>query len=200
MKHLATLSFLLLIAPPCFHAGTVATPTPVPIAVKFLDLFDQLRAAQNRAPDHNNHVAFRLSENDINEYMRYSLKTTPRPGLEAVTIKLFSKDYISTFTQIDLDAVERWRPGTIPAILRPLLKGKKTLWIDCRIHAYDSSLTFNVEKARFEDVPLPALFVNKVIQIMAARQPEKYDTSKPIPMPFGLRKVWTGDRVIYGNN
>ena len=39
-----------------------------------------------------------------------------------------------------------------------------------------------------------------MIQIVAARQPEKYDTSKPMPIPFGLRKVWTTEQLIYGNN
>jgi hypothetical protein len=42
--------------------------------------------------------------------------------------------------------------------------------------------------------------VNKLIQIVAARQPEKYDTSKPMPIPFGLHKVWTTDHTIQGHN
>ena len=35
----------------------------------------------------------------------------------------------------------------------------------------------SVEKARYDDMALPAFFVERMIQIVAARQPEKYDTS-----------------------
>jgi hypothetical protein len=204
MRHLAPLSLLLLallvIGTPLFPAKTVAPPnTPPPIATKFLDLFDRLRAAQDPDGKHE-HVAFNLTESDINEYLRYSLKTTPRPGLDSITVKFFPKNYISTFTKVDFDSVERWHPGTIPVVLRPMLKGKKSIWIDCRISATNSKLTFSVEKARYDDLPLPAFFVEKMIQIMAARQPEKYDTAKPLPMPFALRNVWTEPQLIRGNN
>jgi hypothetical protein len=39
-----------------------------------------------------------------------------------------------------------------------------------------------------------------MIAIVAARQPEHYDTTKPVPLPFGLRQVWTADHVIMGKN
>jgi hypothetical protein len=199
MKHLATFSLLLISAAPYAAAATVGNSAPPPVAVKFLNLFEQLRDAQDPDGDHE-HVAFRLSEAETNEYLRYSLKTTPRPGVDSITVKFFPKDYISTYTRVDFDAVERWHPGTIPLVLRPILKGKKAVWIDVRIHAVDSKVTFTVEKARYEDLPLPAFFVNKMIQIMAARQPEKYDTSKPMPIPFGLRKLSTEEHSFEGNN
>ena len=60
--------------------------------------------------------------------------------------------------------------------------------------------TFEVEKAYFGSVPLPAFFVQKMIEVVATRQPEHYDTSKPVPLPFGLRKSWTGDKVVMGEN
>ena len=201
MKQPAYLSVLLLATTSFFYAGTVAsTPTPPAAATKILDLFDRLRAAQDPDATGDRHVAFKLSETEINDYMRYALKTTPRPGLDSVTIKFFPKDYISTFTRVDFDAVERWHPGTIPAVLRPILKGKKTIWVDCRIHTEDSKMTFTVEKARYEDMALPAFFVEKMIQIVAARQPEKYDTSKPLPLPFGLAKVSTEEHILQGHN
>jgi hypothetical protein len=198
MRHLVTVSFLLLTTA-SFQAKPATNPASPPVVSKFLDLFDRLRDAQNPDGDHQ-HVAFQFSETEIHEYLRSSLKTTPRPGLDSVTIKLFPQDYISTFTRVDFDAVERWHPGTIPSVLRPLLKGKRSIWVDCRIHADGSKMTFTVEKARYEDMALPAFFVEKMIQIVAARQPEKYDTTKPLPMPFGLSKVWTTEHTIQGHN
>jgi hypothetical protein len=201
MRPLAILSLLILGAAPFIHAETVSgTPGPPAAAAKVLDLFDQLRAAQEDKENAPKHAAFHVTEAEINEYMRYSLKTTPRPGLESLTVKLFPNDYISTFTKVDFDAVERWHPGTIPTVLRPILKGKKAIWIDVRIHVEDSNLSFTVEKARYDDVPLPAYFVEKMIQIVAARQPEKYDTSRPMPIPFGVTKLSTVEHVVHVNN
>jgi len=200
MNHLRNLSLMSLMTatllPGVNLMGAVPAPAPPASAVKILDLFGRLR--DTAQPPHQ--VAFNLTESEINEYLRYALKTTPRPGLDSVAVKFFSQDYISTFTTVDFDALARWQPGAIPAALRPLLKGKKSIWIDCRIHTQSSNLTFHIEKARYDNIPLPAFFVEKMIQVMAARQPEKYDTSHPIPLPFGLVRVSTAQHLIRGHN
>jgi len=201
MRHFVTVSCLLLAGAAFFQATSATNASPPPTPAKFLDLFERLRTAQEKSADGDHQqVAFQLSETEVNDYMRYALKTTPRPGLDSVTVKFFPKDYVSTFTRVDFDAVERWKPGTIPAVLRPILKGKKAIWIDCRIHVLDSKMTFTVEKARYEDMALPAFFVEKMIHIVAARQPEKYDTSKPLPLPFGLSKLAISEHLMKGSN
>ena len=178
-----------------------SAPAPPPVVTKFLSTFDELRAAQaENAKGGHKRVSFQFSDAEINEYMRYSLQATPRPGLRSVTVKIFPQNYISTFTVVDFDAVERWHPGTIPTLLKPVLNGQKSIWVDYRINAQDSKMTFSVEKAYYQNVRLPAFFVEKMIQIVAARQPEHYDTSKPVPIPFGLRQVWTADHVMQGQN
>jgi len=85
-------------------------------------MFQELREAQPAAA--RRHVSFALSDGEINDYMRYALRTTPRPGLDSVTVKIFPHNYVSTFTAVDFDVVECWRPGTIPPVLRPILHGK----------------------------------------------------------------------------
>src|SRR5260370_25474708 len=95
-------------------------PIP-PVAQKFLGLFQELRTAEAQSASTRRHVSFVLSDSEINDYMRYALRTTPRPGLNSVTINLFPHNYVSTFTIVDFDAVERCKPGTIPALFRPIL-------------------------------------------------------------------------------
>src|SRR5579883_2525557 len=106
-----------LLLPLLLHAGDP------PVAQKFLTLFDDLRAADAQ----RRHVAFALSDREITDYMRYSLHATPRPGLDSVTVKIFPQNYVSTFTVVDFDAIERWKPGTIPVVLRPVLHGKQSI-------------------------------------------------------------------------
>ncbi len=157
-----------------------------------LVLFDTLRQSSTE----KRRFSIRLAEADINDYLRYSLRHTPRPGLDSLAIKVFPANYVSTFAVVDFDAVERWKPGTIPLLMRPVLSGKKSLWTDFRFKAQDGKLTFSVEKAYFQSIRLPAILVRKIIQIVAARQPEKYDTSRPVPLPHGLRQVWTREHLI----
>ena len=187
---------------PLLLPGQAGGPAAVPpVVTRFLGLFDQLRMSSALPPGGaSGHVKFQFSDTEINEYMRYALRTAPRPGIDSVTVKLFRNNYVSTFSMVDFDAVERWKPGTIPAVLRPVLKGKKSIWVDYRFKADRSKVTFSVEKAYYENLRLPAFFVSKVIQIVAARQPEKYDTTKPLPIPFGLKQVWTADHLVQGEN
>jgi hypothetical protein len=178
-------------------SATAAAPVQTPAVTKMLNLFQALQTSQ----DHNSqHVSFSLTESELNEYLSHSLQTVPRPGIRSVTVKVFAFNYISTFTVVDFDAIERWKPGTIPALLRPVLNGKKAIWLDVRFQANNGAAAFSVEKTYFQSIRLPAFFVEKMIQIAAARQPEKYDTSKPLPLPFGLKQVSTKAHLVAGEN
>jgi hypothetical protein len=200
MSHWIRSSGVCLTAAVVVAAATAGSTSPA--VPKVLDLFQRLQAAQQQKSRGKpaEHVQFRLSESEVNEYAEHALRTTPRPGLQSVTVKLFPANYYSTFTVIDFDAVERWKRGTIPTLLRPVLSGKRSIWVDYRVQAQNGFVTFSVEKAYFGSMRLPAFFVQKMIQVVAARQPEHYDTTKPVPLPFGLRKVWTADKAVMGEN
>ncbi len=179
-----------------------AAPPQTPAVLKVLDTMHRLDTAaqQKKQARPAERIKFGLTESEINEYAAYALKVTPRPGLNSVKVKVFPQNYLSTFTTVDFDAVERWKPGTIPTLLRPVLSGRKTIWVDYRFAARDGTTTFSVEKAYFGSLRLPAFFVQRLIQTVAARQPEHYDTTKPVPLPFGLRQMWTEGHTILGMN
>ena len=180
--------------------GVETAPVP-PVAKKFLTMFEDLRNAETeKKAGRFRQVSFKISSSEINEYMQWALRTTPRPGLNSVIVKVFPHNYVATYSIVDFDALEKWKPGTIPTLFKPILSGKKTIWVDYRFQAENSKVTFSVEKAYYGSLRLPAFFVQKMIQVVAARQPEKYDTSKPMRIPFGLRRVWTQDQVVMGEN
>jgi hypothetical protein len=161
-----------------------------PVVQKMYGIFDRLRAPGS--------AAFCLSDTEINDYLTHSVVLTPRPGLQSMTMKVFPNNYVSTFTVVDFDAVEKWKPGTVPKVLRPVLNGRRSIWVDARFRAENGAATFTIEKAYFERIPLPALVVQKMAEVVAARQPEHYDLSKPVPIPFGLRRVWTEGNYLLG--
>ena len=106
----------------CLAAAMALAAAPVsgpsPAVPKVLDLFPAAanrRAVRRREKQPIDRVQFQLTEAEVNEYAQYALHVTPRPGLESLTVKIFPQNYYSTYTVIDFDAVERWKPGTIPA-------------------------------------------------------------------------------------
>lgn len=163
---------------------------------KVLGLFDEL----NQARTTQRKVRFQLSEAEVNEYLQYARTANPRPGLDRVTVKFFPANYVSMFTVIDFDMVEQARPGTVPVLLKPVLNGKKEVWIDLRVNANGGVGTFSVEKAYFQSIRLPAFLVEKMINVVGSRQRENYDTSKPVPLPFGLRTIAVSDKGMAGEN
>jgi hypothetical protein len=177
-------------------AAAQAASVQPPAVSKMLNLFEELRASHRSS----RHMAFSLSDSEINEYLTYALRAAPRPGIQSANVKVFPHNYISTYTVVDFDAVERWKPGTVPVLLRPVLSGRKAIWVDIRFQAYNGRAAFSVEKAYLGSLRLPAFFVQKAIQILAARQPEKYDTRKPLPLPFGLKRLSTREHWVNGEN
>lgn len=174
-----------------------AAPVPTPAVFKMLNLFQSLETSEYHTAQR---ISFSFTESELNEYLSYALQTVPRPGIRSVTVKVFAYNYISTFTSVDFDAIERWKPGTVPVLLRPALRGIKAIWLDFRFQVNNGFVRFSVEKAYFQGIILPSFFVEKMIQIVAAHQPENYDTSRPLPLPYGLEQVSTKEHVVTGEN
>lgn len=175
-------------------AGAIAAGQP-PVE-KVLRLFADLTQAQRSGQK----VRFRLTEAEVNTYLVYSRQAHPRPGLDRMSVRFLAGNYISTVTVVDFDMVEAARPGTVPPILRPVLSGKRELGVDVRVRAENGLGTYRVERATFEGIPLPAFLVEKMIEVLAARQTEKWDTTKPVPLPFGLRSVTASEKLLAGEN
>jgi hypothetical protein len=177
------------------NAGNVsvpAAPVPTPAAIKILDLFARLRAVPRQ------HVSFRLSEDEVNQYLVYALLKTPRPGIGSVSVKFFPHDYVSTLTMIDFDDVERWSPGLVPGFFG--LNGKRAVWIDFRFSSGNGTVALKIEKAFYQEKNLPHFLAEKIVQTLGARQPEGFGSDDEMLLPFGLRRIHTGEHYIEAEN
>lgn len=187
-----------------FYFPTTAAPVNAalpPAALKVHGIFAQLREAEETGKKGQKQpAAFQLTEAEVNDYIKYSLTAEPRPGVKNATVKILANNYLSTLVTLDFDAVERWKPGTIPVLLKPVLAGQKSIWVDYRIRAHNGLFTFSVEKSYFQNTWIPAWVTQKMIEVVLSRQREKVDASKPIPLPFGLKEAWTGNQSLHGHN
>jgi hypothetical protein len=155
---------------------------------KMLDVFSRLHQAS--ALPGSEPYKFEMTEREVNDYLEYTLKKNRRPGLEEIEVKFFDENYISTSAKVNFAEIEKWQPGTIPEVLRKALKGKKTVSVDFRVIPNGRGLALLVvEKASIDEVRLPAMLVQKMMEVLGARQPEKYDLARPLPLPFGLRTI-----------
>lgn len=184
----------LLAAAAVLMAATV-TPAVKKIQKIEQDL-DQAQSAKGKKPV----VAFQLTEAELNDYLRWTLAEEARPVVTAIKLDLRDGDQVTGRATLDLDDIERTRPGTVPKLLQFVIHGMKTFTIDMHFKAQQGLLTFEVQKADLDGVAVPAALVTRIIQIAAERQPEHYDTRKPIPLPNGVRTVTTGNDVLRGSN
>ena len=192
-RSILALGFCLSLVYPAAAGGPVE---------KMLDFFDRLRKAETEQAAHRAaaHVETRFTEGEVNDYMVYALKATPRPGVRSIHVEFTDGNYIATTVMADLDALERWKPGTIPGALRWVLNGTKSLRVDLRFRqSTDKLVGISVEKAYYQDVRIPALVVEEMMKILAARQPEHYDMNH-LMLPMGLRRMWTTGHSISAMN
>jgi len=192
-RNILALSFCFALVHPAVAGGPVE---------KMLGFFDSLRKAEREQAAHRAvpHVETRFSDGEVNEYLVYALKTAPRPGVRSIHIECADGNYIATTVVADLDALERWKPGTIPGALRWALSGTKSLRVDLRFRqTTDKLVGLTVEKAYYQDLRIPALVVQEMMKILAARQPEHYDINHLL-LPMGLRRMWTTGHTISAMN
>ena len=144
-------------------------------------------------------MGFEIPERALNEYLAWSLRNRPRPGVDSMKVVLLPKNQMSTEAEIDFDAIQKWNPEILPALLRPLLKGKQTMKADVEFESSGGSCSF---KLRTTQGPDGKAIVNKImetlLQALGSQQPESYDTAKPLPLPYGLKRIWTEKQLMCG--
>ena len=163
------------------------------------DLLASLARFDQNGRDPSQKLGFEIPERAVNEYLAYILRTRPRPGISAITVTLLPKNEISGVVEIDFHAVTQWNPEMLPEPLRELLKGKRAIKVNARIQSTNGTYTFVIKDVHGPDGNLlPNKFVTDLLQSIGSRQPESYDTAKPMPLPFGLKRVWTEKQSVCG--
>jgi hypothetical protein len=146
-------------------------------------------------------LGFEIPEKALNDYIAYALTVRPRPGITAMTVSLLPNNQVSSDVEVDFDAVQKWDPTIFPELLRGLLAGRRTVHADVTFESKNGTYTFQLKDAKGADgKAMMTKMMSGVIQALGSRQPESYDTAKPIPLPFGLKRVWTGKQLLCGEN
>jgi hypothetical protein len=144
-------------------------------------------------------IGFEIPERAVNEYLSYSLRNRPRPGISAIAVTLLPKNDISAAIEMDFNSITEWDPDILPEPLRPLLSGKRTIKLNAHFESRNGSFTFTLKDAQGPDSkPLAKKIMTELLQSIGSHQPESYAPAKPIPLPFGLKRVWTEKQSVLG--
>ena len=164
--------------------------------IQVTDLLSSLSRYDQDGRPKGHKIEFEVPERAINEYLAYSLRNRPRPGISSVTVTLLPKNDITATVEVDFGAVSA---DLIPEAMRAVLSGKRTVKVNGHFESKDGTVTFSLKDAAGPDGKMLAnKLMNDLLRAIGSRQPETYDPSKPLQLPFGLKKIWTEKLTFLG--
>jgi hypothetical protein len=144
-------------------------------------------------------VTFEFSEAELNEYLAYSLTVRPRPGIRKVSVHIDADDGFSVRAVMDFAAIVKWHAWILPQAVKETASSEPVVEMDVKFSAHDGFGTFQLKRVQGLGGALSPEVAMWVIQAISLHQPEYYDTMRPIPLPFGLKRIWTGPGSVSGD-
>lgn len=172
-----------------------------PAVDKTLELLAQLWAYERGGRDPAApRIQFELTDREVNEYLAYSLKVSRRPGVTGTTLHFLPGNGIRSFIAVDFESFDSWNTYRVPALLRSVLRGVRTVEVDARFDCCkENKFGFSVVRAYGPSgVPVPVNIMEAIVQAIGLAQEELYNTGLPVPLPFGLKRIWTGPGTFGG--
>jgi len=144
-------------------------------------------------------IGFELPERAVNDYLAYALKVRPRPGLRGVTLKLLANNEVAVTAQVQPDVFLAWSAGLLAEDVRPKISDIRELRLNIVFEVDGRGMaTFKINRGQAGSQPFDNQIISILLQALASHQPEKLDLSAPIPLPFGLKRLWTQAGLLAG--
>ena len=152
---------------------------------------------QEGRPSTSRQVGFQLPESVVNTYLAASLASNPRPMIDSLQVRLLSENRCVVDAIINFDDLQTREPALFSRSERKQFSGSKSVRAEFHFSLSSGYLTFEAKPLESQVTP-PHSLLMKMIQLIAAGQPERIDTTRKIPVPFGL-KLWTTEGVLHGD-
>jgi hypothetical protein len=191
-RSLAITATLMLSLP--LSGQLVGQPRATPIEI-VRDLLRSLWMYQEDGrPAASRQIGFQLPEGVLNSYLAASLSTNPRPMITSMQVHLLSGNRCMVDAKINFTELRPKEPSLFSGIE---FRGSKSVRAEFHFSVSSGYLIFQAKPLNSE-VPISHRLLIAMIRHIAANQPEKVDTTRKIPVPFGLRKLWTEDGKLCG--
>lgn len=172
-----------------------AQPSPSPTEV-VQNLFQSLRNFEEDGKPVYRKVGFQLPEKVVNLYLAASEANHPRPVIGRMQVHLLGGNRCIVEARVDFDDLN----GNAPTSSKSALKefhGVKSIRAEFHFSVKSDSIVFDAKPLKSDLTPSHGQ-LDEIIRLVAASQPEKIDSTRPITLPFGLRRLWTADGMLLG--
>ncbi len=179
--------------------GAPAVDSPSDAKATISSLLAQLREfeALNEAQKQRRELGFDLPEELINTYLERVVREGTRPGVKAAKVAFLPSGEVSVRAVLDRAMLSKWgaslRTDGPPS--GPDLIVDATLRFECR----DRTVRVSVQSVHDEPTRFPPERLERVLQILASNQPEAFDITQPIRLPYGLKTLSISNGVLHGS-
>ncbi len=122
-----------------------------------------------------------------------------RVGISGVRVKFLPNNELNVAlsSTVDFESIQK-RSEVTPVLPAPMLSALRDVQIHLKFEAEEGSLRFTLPggTCRGWVGAFPKALMDAVIQFIGERQRERYNTRQPIPLPFGVQRVWTEPQVL----
>ncbi len=129
-----------------------------------------------------------ISEDELNAYLDEEYRSKTHIGMKSAVVKLFDASRVAADSVIDVDEIKS--EGSVGLKMISLLfSGDQTLHAEAKMIFNGNTVTYQLERAQLNGVTLPNPLVEKLIEILARKQSQKIDVTKPIPLSDTIKHV-----------
>jgi hypothetical protein len=138
-------------------------------------------------------IAFEFPDVVVNSYLASVLGS--RPGIESASAKFLAGNRVSFEARLNFDQIA----AGLPQDQRQELSGTLPVSGEATFQMRDGAVAVTLGKFLVNGKALAPPLAMEVVSLFGALQPEKFNPRKPVPLPFGLRKLSTTAGVISGD-
>lgn len=130
----------------------------------------------------------RITEEELNAYLEQEYRKKPNSGMKSASVKLFDSDRVAADSMIDVDEIKTDNSMGLK-LLTWMMSGNQMLHAEARLIFKDNTVAYELERAQLNGVTLPNVLVEKLIEVLARKQSQKIDVTKPIPLSNSITHV-----------
>ena len=167
-----------------------ATPTAKSGATRINETLVQLQA-----PKPNKEIQkFQLKETDINEFIEVAIQNKKRLGVKKIHLDVAEAGRVVATATINMDDVKLDNTGVW--LFKKFLSGTQVLKAEGKIIRNRGKARYELEKAEFNGVWVPAWLASAVVSFVGKNQPPHLDITEDFDLPYGITGlVFHSDRV-----
>lgn len=129
-----------------------------------------------------------FTENEVNSYLALQLSPKFSPGLNSLALA-FEEDRLHIEAVIDSEKLGTQSTSAAAKFLAVMLPGIHKLTATGKLIAAEGKAHIEIEDARFDGGPLPALLIHQIITFVGKMQNPPFDPLQPTEMPYRIKKV-----------